>query len=196
MTGTAARVREREAVVDANGCEFDGDGDGVADGRDNCPNTVAGAKVDTSGCELDGDNDGVVDRLDKCPDSAESATVDTRGCEIKKEIRLPGVNFETNSATLVSDSRSVLDDAAATLKKNPGLVVEVEGHTDSDGDADYNKMLSTQRAEAVREYLIGAGASPEQLTAVGYGESRPIADNSSSAGKAENRRVVLRVLSR
>ena len=183
--------------VDANGCTIvlDSDGDGVPNDRDQCPNTMAGVAVDANGCELDSDGDGIVDRLDRCPDTRAGAVVDVNGCEIRDEITLPGVNFETNSDVLVSDAITVLAEATATLLRNPQLVVEVAGHTDSDGAAEYNLDLSNRRAAAVRQFFIDRGVSAESLTARGYGESQPIADNNTAAGKAMNRRVVLRILS-
>ncbi|MDH3363660.1 MAG: OmpA family protein, partial [Gammaproteobacteria bacterium] len=147
-------------------------------------------------CELDGDKDGVVDRLDECPNSAPGVQVDIKGCEIKAVIRLPGVNFETNSDRLLPGATSVLNDAVATLKKNPSITVEVAGHTDSDGAAEYNEGLSTRRATTVRDYLAANGIAEDRLTVRGYGESQPIADNTTRAGKAQNRRVVLRVIER
>ena len=181
------------AKVDANGCELDSDGDGVVDRLDKCPNTVAGAKVDADGCELDSDGDGVVDRLDKCPDTPKGDRVDMFGCSFKTEIKLPGVVFDTNSAELKSESYSILDGAAAVLKRYPELKVEVAGHTDGDGSAPYNLALSDRRAKTVMQYLKDKGAA-NQLSAKGYGKRQPIASNKSAEGKAENRRVVLRVL--
>lgn len=174
----------------------DSDGDGVVDGMDECPNTVRGAPVDDKGCELDSDGDGVVDRLDECPGTRAGAQVDVKGCEIKEEIRLPGVNFETNSDRLLPGSASVLNDAAATLRMNPTIRVEVAGHTDSDGTAEYNEGLSARRAATVRDYLVSRGVSEERMTARGYGESQPIADNTTREGKARNRRVVLTITAR
>lgn len=186
----------RGVAVDASGCPMDSDGDGVADDKDKCPNTVKGAKVGPDGCELDGDKDGVVDRLDECPNSAPGVQVDIKGCEIKAVIRLPGVNFETNSDRLLPGATSVLNDAVATLKKNPSITVEVAGHTDSDGAAEYNEGLSTRRATTVRDYLASNGIAEDRMTVRGYGESQPIADNTTRAGKAQNRRVVLRIIER
>jgi OOP family OmpA-OmpF porin len=182
--------------VDASGCALDSDRDSVPDHIDECPNTVAGAPVDARGCELDSDSDGVVDRLDQCPNTRAGAQVDVRGCEIREEIRLPGVNFETNSDRLLPGAESVLNDAAETLRRNPSIRVEVAGHTDSDGAAAYNEGLSQRRAETVRDYLISRGVANDRLSARGYGESEPIADNSTAAGKAQNRRVVLRIVER
>jgi len=182
--------------VNASGCAMDSDGDGVSDGKDKCPNTPKGAKVGPDGCELDGDKDGVVDRLDECPNSAAGVQVDIKGCEIKAVIRLPGVNFQTNSDRLVAGAANVLNDAVATLKKNPTITVEVAGHTDSDGAADYNESLSTRRAATVRDYLATNGIAGDRMSVRGYGESQPVADNTTRAGKAQNRRVVLRIVER
>jgi len=186
----------RGVSVNADGCPIDSDGDGVTDDMDKCPGTPAGATVDENGCELDGDNDGVVDRLDECPNSAPGVQVDIKGCEIKEEIRLQGVNFESNSDRLLPGATRVLDDAVATLKKNPSIKFEVAGHTDSDGAADYNEGLSARRATTVHDYLAANGIADDRMTVRGYGEAQPIADNSTSAGKAENRRVVLRITDR
>jgi OOP family OmpA-OmpF porin len=184
------------ATVDSNGCERDSDGDGVKDGLDMCPNTAAGAKVNAQGCELDSDGDKVVDRLDKCPNTRAGAQVDVNGCEIKEEISLPGVNFESNSARLLPGAERVMNDAAETLRRNPTITVEVAGHTDSDGAADYNESLSDRRARAVRDYLAARGVAMNRMTVRGYGEAEPIASNQNREGKAMNRRVVLRITAR
>jgi OOP family OmpA-OmpF porin len=193
------------AKVDEFGCEIvvaaavapkDSDGDGVIDDKDECPNTVAGAEVDDKGCELDDDGDGVVNRLDECPGTPEGVQVDIKGCEIKAVIRLEGVNFETNSDRLLPGATAILNDAAATLRKNPSIKVEVAGHTDSDGAAEYNEGLSSRRAQTVRDFLADKGVDADRMTVRGYGESQPIADNGTAAGKAQNRRVVLRITER
>jgi OOP family OmpA-OmpF porin len=182
--------------VDARGCGLDSDGDGVTDDLDQCPNTVKGATVDASGCEMDGDNDRVVDRLDECPNTRPGARVDVKGCEIREVISLPGVNFELNSEQLLAGSEQVLADAAATLRMNPDLIVEVAGHSDSAGNDTYNLGLSERRANTVRDYLVNDGANPDNLTAKGYGEAEPVADNASADGRASNRRVELRIQNR
>ena len=86
------------------------------------------------------------------------------------------------------------NDAAATLQKYPDVKVEAEGHTDSSGADAYNMSLSQRRAEAVRDYLVQRGANAANLTARGFGESRPIADNATREGRAQNRRVTLRIV--
>ncbi len=192
------------ATVDATGCPKDSDGDGVFDGLDKCPNTPKGVKVDANGCrvDVDSDGDGVVDRLDKCPKTPKGVKVDATGCPVaaklfeekKASLVLEGVNFETNSAVLTAGSTQVLNRVAASLKAWPDVRVEVAGHTDSDGRAAYNKTLSEKRAAAVRAFLVAAGVSGSRLEANGYGEEMPVADNSTAAGKATNRRVVLKKL--
>ncbi len=182
------------APVDTYGCIRDQDGDGVTDDIDECPNTVSGAAIYVNGCERDDDGDNVVNHLDECPNTRANAPVDARGCEIGSTLELRGVNFASNSDRLLTGAEQVLDDAIEWLRKNPHLVVEVAGHTDSDGAAAANLGLSERRAYTVRDYLISGGISEARLTARGYGEYEPIADNATNEGKAENRRVELRIL--
>lgn len=173
---------------------LDSDGDGVPDNRDNCPNTVRGARVGADGCELDSDGDGVVDRLDRCPGTTRGVKVDKNGCEIPEIISLQGVNFATNSATLTAGSTATLDDAAQTLIKRGDVRVEVAGHTDNTGSAARNRVLSQQRAESVMKYLVSKGVNPANLSARGYGPDSPVADNKTARGRAANRRVELRIM--
>jgi OOP family OmpA-OmpF porin len=187
--GTEAGVR-----VDATGCALDSDGDGVPDFRDVCPGTPPGTLVGVDGCPLDSDRDGVVDDRDECPGTAAGVRVDFRGCEIRDEIRLPGVTFESNAATLTAGSLGILNGAVSTLERYEDIEVECSGHTDSRGAADYNQQLSQRRAQAVCDYLASRGIDPARLSARGYGESQPIADNETMAGRLENRRVTLRVI--
>ena len=141
----------------------------------------------------DSDRDGVLDTADQCPGTPRGVTVDDRGCP-REPVILRGVDFEFNSATLKPESRPVLDEVAIDLKKHPLLRVELQGHTDSKGADAYNLDLSQRRANSVRDYLISQGVNPGQLMAKGYGETQPIADNATESGRAENRRVVMRVL--
>ena len=144
----------------------------------------------------DTDGDGVLNELDGCPGSEAGAAVDSRGCVVQAAIQLPDVRFETNSDRLRPGAESTLNDAAATLIRNPGLLTEVAGYTDSRGDANYNRGLSERRAKTVRDYLIDRGVDANQLTWRGYGESNPIADNETAEGREINRRVVLIILER
>jgi len=142
----------------------------------------------------DSDGDGVIDTRDKCPDTPRGVAVDTDGCPRRGTATLQGVTFEFNSANLTAQSRPVLDEVAADLKRYPRLKVELQGHTDSVGADAYNMKLSADRANSVRAYLIQQGVSEAQLTARGYGETQPVADNRTDEGRAQNRRVVMNVL--
>lgn len=111
----------------------------------------------------------------------------------QKIISLPGVEFALNSAHLLPVSQTTLDGAVQTLKNNPGINAEVAGYTDSTGKAAYNVTLSQRRAEAVMKYLVDHGIDASRLTAKGYGEADPIASNQTADGRAQNRRVELRI---
>jgi outer membrane protein OmpA-like peptidoglycan-associated protein len=97
--------------------------------------------------------------------------------------------FDFNKATLKPAAHNVLDDAVQTLRQNPSLRVEVSGHTDSVGSDKYNQRLSERRADAVKRYLVQQGIEASRIDARGYGESRPVADNSTASGRAQNRRA-------
>ncbi|KPP97345.1 OmpA family protein [Marinobacter sp. HL-58] len=183
--------------VDNNGCERDDDGDGVANSKDECPDTPAGASVNNRGCELDSDNDGVVDSKDQCPDTTAGAEVDDTGCEGVSEtvetIEL-NVQFPTNSSVIGSNYDDEIQKVADFMRDNPETTVEIAGHTDNMGDAEYNRFLSERRAEAVATRLTDAlGISEDRVEAVGYGEAEPTASNDTAAGRAENRRVEARI---
>jgi OOP family OmpA-OmpF porin len=142
----------------------------------------------------DSDGDGVLDPNDRCPDTPRGVAVDEHGCPRRGSVTLHGVTFEFDSATLTSESRPALAAVATDVKRYPNLKLELQGHTDSVGNDAYNLRLSEQRAQSVREFLIAEGVSPQQLTAKGYGETQPTADNSTAEGRAENRRVDMQVL--
>jgi len=109
-------------------------------------------------------------------------------------IALTGVNFESNSDDLTAASIAILDGAVATLTKRADIRVEVGAHTDSRGKDAYNQQLSEKRALMVRDYLSSHGIAADRLQAKGYGETKPIADNATAEGRAQNRRVELTVL--
>ena len=154
------------------------------------PAVVAAPAAAAVVAPLDSDGDGVVDSADRCPGTRSGAKVDAFGCEIAEVVVLKGVNFATNSARLTPESLATLDTVAAALTKR-GIKAEVAGYTDNVGSAANNRVLSQNRAEAVRKYLIGKGVPPENLTARGYGEDNPIAENGTASGRAANRRVEL-----
>jgi outer membrane protein OmpA-like peptidoglycan-associated protein len=172
------------------GCP-DTDGDGVEDRKDKCPN-LAGA-IAGEGCP-DTDGDGVFNNIDKCPDVA--GAVANKGCpEIKKEViqkialAAKGINFETGKAVITAGSFKSLDDLVTLLNSYPGASVEIQGHTDNNGTPESNKTLSQERANSVKRYLSAGGVSEARMTAIGYGQEMPLADNKTEAGKTKNRRV-------
>ncbi len=184
--------------VDAKGCPIDSDGDGVPDYLDKCPNTPKGCKVDKNGCPIDSDGDGVPDCLDKCPNTPRDTKVDKNGCPIVGEelLILHGIKFGFDSAKVSDDSKAILEIAVTTLKNNPKMKVEIEGHTDSIGTAEYNLGLSQRRADAVQDHLISEGIGAERLQAVGKGEADPLVSNELKDGRAKNRRVEFVVISK
>jgi outer membrane protein OmpA-like peptidoglycan-associated protein len=99
------------------------------------------------------------------------------------------ISFDTNSATIKPQMRSVLDPFVNTLKDDPNARLTIVGHTDSTGSDAVNNPLSVERAQSVRDYLAARGVSPTRITTMGRGEHEPVADNSTEAGRARNRRV-------
>ncbi|HVN83246.1 MAG TPA: OmpA family protein [Candidatus Binatia bacterium] len=112
---------------------------------------------------------------------------------VKKKIVLRGVNFDFNKSNIRADAKPVLDEAIATLKQEGTISIVAEGHTDSRGTDAYNEKLSLRRANAVRDYLVKGGIDANRISIEGYGESRPVADNKTDDGRAQNRRVELRI---
>ena len=173
----------------------DSDGDGVYDKNDLCPDTPPGVKVDAQGCPLpmaamapaaDSDGDGVPDAADKCPNTPRGVEVNADGCRV-----LGKVLFDFDKSNLKPQYEAMLNEAAAMLRDNPSLQMEIDGHTDSIGTAEYNQGLSEKRAQSVKQYLIGKGIEAERLSIVGYGFRQPIATNETDQGRALNRRAEL-----
>ena len=173
----------------------DEDKDGVIDSKDQCAHTPAGAPVDTVGCPLDTDADGVPDYQDKCPNTLPGVEIDKKGCPLNKKEDLEqlkkGIQFQTGSAKLTKASYKTLDDIIALMKKIKVAHLEVQGHTDNTGSAETNKKLSQARAQAVVDYFLQKGIEEDRVRAVGFGPDKPIADNKTKKGRAQNRRVEL-----
>ena len=142
---------------------------------------------------VDSDGDGVADDMDKCPDSPADKPVDAEGCTIVSVV-LKHVQFESNSSELTAGSNEELDKAVDAMNKYDQIRIEIQAHSDSMGEASYNQYLSEQRANSVRDYMIGKGIAADRMVAKGYGESKPIADNSTRDGRAQNRRVELKII--
>ncbi len=190
---------DMDGFQDEDGCpDPDNDGDGVIDASDSCPETAEDMDgfQDEDGCpDPDNDGDGVLDAQDRCPGTPQGIAVDANGCPLVEEIRaelvLEGVTFASGKAELKSESFAVLDRVATSLIAWPLVEIEIQGHTDSTGGAEMNRQLSARRAEAVRDYLMLKGVAGHRMTAVGYGEDDPIANNNTREGRAMNRRVAL-----
>ena len=173
----------RESNID-----IDSDGDGVLDSDDRCPDTPFGVEVDRFGCpkisQIDSDGDGVYDNSDECPGTPAGAIVDERGCWVVK-----GVQFDYKKWDVKPQFNSNLDNIENILKKNPGLRVRIEGHTDDIGSMKYNIGLSGKRAQAIMDYLVDKGIDSSRITTTGLGYAQPIADNDTPEGRALNRRA-------
>ena len=180
------------------GCP-DADEDGIIDSEDACPD-AAGNRL-TLGCP-DSDSDGIADNVDNCPD--EKGTQFYQGCPanidtvavspaLVKRVGFAAkdIVFEVDKAKIRPSSDKALQEVVTVLKENPSLNLTVEGHTDSTGTNEYNLELSKKRADAVKDYLVDAGIDAKRIETVGYGESRPVAENDGVTGRTENRRVVL-----
>ena len=143
---------------------------------------------------IDTDNDGVVDSLDKCEGTDKAFKVDETGCPIMLSEAVSikmNVKFPSNSSIIPKDNFSEIKKVADFMKQFDETLVVVEGHSDDRGAAEYNKTLSQRRANSVRETLINHfKLDAKRVSAMGYGEESPIADNNTAAGRAENRRVI------
>ncbi len=190
-----------DSFEDTDGCpDPDNDKDGVLDPVDECP-MVPGIPV-MKGCpDPDRDNDTVVDRLDNCPD--EPGPVENQGCKLKQLVKivegkleiLDIVYFALNQAVIERRSYKLLDEVARVINAHPEITkLRVEGHTDSQGNDDYNKKLSQRRSEAVMAYLIKKGVVQGRLDAKGFGEEVPKASNETKEGRATNRRVEFTII--
>jgi len=195
------------ATINEVGCS-DSDKDGIYNDIDQCPQTPEGSTVNSVGCveqvvEVttpgDADGDGVPDEKDQCPGTPPGTKVNDLGCDVSRveDITLDNLNFVVNSARLTTSSSAKVEQIVKKLRDNSGSItkVVVEGHTDSTGAAGYNLDLSMKRAQTIADRLeTGVPFETSQLKVVGYGEQSPIADNNTSSGRAENRRVELRVI--
>lgn len=205
-----------EVRTETNPTNPDTDGDGAADGvedasRDGVPdaNEPDPRKPDTDsggvpdGWELqhppmnprnpaddDSDRDRVLEHVDQCPGTPEGTEVDERGCAILRAVMsFTGIQFEFDSAAIRPDSEVTLQTALGILRDNPDVRVRIEGHTDNVGNAAYNRRLSQQRAESVKQWMVQHGIDAARLETRGLGATRPVASNDTDEGRAQNRRI-------
>ncbi|MFN0082429.1 MAG: OmpA family protein [Ferruginibacter sp.] len=180
------------------GCPIpDTDGDGLNDEQDKCVTVKGLARY--QGCPIpDSDGDGVNDEEDKCPSRVGPAS--NQGCpviakEVIEKINFAAKNvfFATGSYKLLPKSFKSLDEVVKLLNEDESLMIDIDGHTDAQGSDESNQVLSDNRAGAVKTYLVSKGVSESRLKSAGYGETKPVADNTTAAGRATNRRTEMTV---
>lgn len=199
-------LEDTDTFEDTDGCpDPDNDKDGILDTQDACPLQPEDKDNlgDDDGCpETDHDKDGILDEKDLCPRKAEviNGIKDEDGCpdegkaavqvtSTKLEI-LEKVYFATDKTEILPRSYPVLKQVIGVLKANTQITrLAIEGHTDSQGNDDYNQKLSQGRVESVMKFLVDGGIDASRLSATGFGENRPIASNETEKGRAANRRV-------
>jgi len=177
-----------QMVADASNCGFATDANAISSAAgmsDFVKNVFFGAGQPVQDCAaLDDDKDGVNNCNDKCPDTPEGAIVDKHGCWAYH-----GVFFDFDKDTIKPEFDPLLKNASHVMEINPGLTVEIQGHTDSIGSDEYNQKLSERRAAAVKRELIRRGVEGNRMSTVGFGESKPAESNETEEGRAFNRRV-------
>jgi OmpA-OmpF porin, OOP family len=190
-----------------HGCPSDRDGDTIFDAEDACPDRPGVRSDDPAknGCPVDTDGDGIMNDVDACPLEAGPANEDPakNGCptlvrvtQDKIEI-LQQPRFAFDRAAVLPESAELLRQVAQVLREHPEITkVRIEGHTDDRGPDAYNKRLSEQRANAVRDWLVKEGITSDRLVAVGHGEERPLVTNDSEDNRAKNRRVEFHIQDR
>jgi outer membrane protein OmpA-like peptidoglycan-associated protein len=189
---------DKDGFEDEDGCpDLDNDKDGVPDAQDACPNEPGLAR--DHGCPpKDTDGDGVTDSLDNCPN--EKGPAENAGCPVaQKQLVvitdaklkiLDKVYFDLGKNSIQKRSFALLDNVGKVLVSHPEIgLIQVEGHTDNQGNPAANKKLSQERAEQVKTYLVKKGVADTRLRAVGLGDEKPAEPNTTPAGRDANRRV-------
>jgi OOP family OmpA-OmpF porin len=180
------------------GCPIpDTDKDGINDEEDKCPTVPGVARY--QGCPIpDTDGDGINDEEDRCPNL--KGVRENQGCpliseEVKKRINYAAANilFVTGSYKLLPKSYKGLNDVVKIMNENPDMYLDIDGHTDNVGSDANNQKLSDNRANAVKEYIVSKGIPETRIKSAGHGETMPIADNKTAAGRQKNRRVELKL---
>ncbi len=177
-------------IAKYNGCPIpDTDKDGINDEEDKCPTVAGTAKY--GGCPIpDKDGDGINDEEDRCIDIPGVAA--NKGCPVIS-ISSDNLKFQTGKTLLSSKATKDLNTVADIMKNNEVVSITIEGHTDNTGSDKINDPLSNNRANAVKAFLVKKGIDAARMETVGYGSKNPVASNKTSKGRAENRRVDVKV---
>jgi outer membrane protein OmpA-like peptidoglycan-associated protein len=199
---------DHDGFEDQDGCpEPDNDKDGIPDARDKCPNEAEDIDgfADSDGCpEPDNDQDGLPDKEDLCPNEPETKNdyADEDGCPDEDQVRVVGqkivlddrVHFEQNNARIREVSFPLLERLSKLLRDHPEYVhVEVQGHTDQRGTAEFNKKLSLDRATSVLEFMVKERVDRARLSAVGFGAEHLLVDKANERALFLNRRVEFQI---
>jgi len=195
------------AVVDTQGVSVDSDKDGVPDGIDQCAETPAGAVVNESGCPLDDDGDGIPDGIDICPNTSLGVAVNAGGCPITPtpleerfladwSLRFTDFPFAPDSASYRPEGGAIIDSVGAMLTLWPDLKVEIGVHCDTTPEPGFRVPLTGLRARTILRYLLATYPKLDQknLWITGYGDTEPIAPNTTLAGRKQNNRVEFKLL--
>lgn len=200
---------DRDGYQDEDGCpDPDNDQDGILDVDDLCPNDPEDRDgfMDDDGCpDADNDKDRILDVDDSCPDEPETynGNEDQDGCpdrgsvviEDNEIIILEKIYFATDSAVILEESLPIVRAVGDTLLGNPQIrLIEIQGHADSRGSADYNLRLTTDRAAAVRDALISQGVDENRIRSAGYGEYCPVDKRNNAEAWEKNRRVEFKII--
>jgi OOP family OmpA-OmpF porin len=140
-------------------------------------------KVMPAPAPMDRDGDGVTDDKDACPDTPKGAKVDEKGCWV-----IGMVHFDFDKANIKPAYQGILNEVAKVMSMNPGVTMEIDGHTDSTGPDAYNQKLSERRAKAAMTYLVEKGIAKDRFMVKGFSFHKPIASNDTKDGRAKNRR--------
>lgn len=189
--------------VDSNGCPLDLDKDGVADAQDKCLDTPAGVAVDKNGCPVDTDGDGVADYKDECPTVA--GTAENKGCPVIEkpaeetiltpDMQVEPVYFDYDRSKYNAGEKKKIDKLVKILKSNANLKVNLTGNADSKGTEEYNMALTERRIDSVVKTIKSEGISESRISKEqALGETKPVATNDTSEGRALNRRVTFEVI--
>jgi len=193
---------DKDGFQDEDGCpDPDNDGDGIVDAADACP--LEPGPLENHGCpkvDVDTDGDKILDSVDKCPTQFgpppdgcpkkySLIEVDKNQIRIKQQVRFAVAKFR-----VLPVSYKLLNEVVSVMNDFPKMRIVIEGHTDSRGKADANMKLSSRRAEAVLDYIVAKGISPDRVESIGYGSTNPVATNRTAKGRATNRRTEFKIV--